>query len=467
MLSFEQNIRTVFESFAEGNTFDVYNLLTEPEVSNPSPWSQKNITHLRRRLILVTARKPTPVFACGIEIYEYEAVSQDDTTGPTIYISKVDTTGCSPVKNVTAQVIRAYLRSVGKASVYIFARSQPQYIFANSRKFAGKVPLSDRGLIRWWYKLLSDPELLREGKEEKQETEGTLKSWWRWLTGASKKGAIEDEEQTQEMENADAKPRAWWYVPGIDDKVAALREIGNTQEDMGIAWNYGYPYEPKAIAKQVIPQFEDDAKSRLLSNMCSFKKSEDEEEITVQDFWNLLGFTEECGSGKLTCFFTVNVGSSIVKEAAKEGVQGDTYTNLWNTLMESDYSSVETAQASTAVFIERWNELLPKWKPLSIDSKGPCESVSSEPAVQHKEKQEVTVNVLSNNLVKRKQVPENGNTLTEDSTNRKASLEDANTLPPDSIKRKSSLTSTKRKAAVEEPSQENIHPTTRAKRRAL
>ncbi|KAG0174998.1 hypothetical protein DFQ28_003420 [Apophysomyces sp. BC1034] len=468
MLSFEDNIKAALEPMPEGNTFDVYNLVTEPDVCDSLTWRQKNITNLRRRLILVASRIPHPVFICGIETYEYDSTCPDGTRELTIYISKVDTTGCSPTRNVTSRVIRAYLHSVGKASVHIFARPQPQYIFANSRKFTDKVQLNDRELIRWWRKLLSNPTLGVKDKKEKQEAEqGKLKSLWRWLTGTAKKESVENPEEQKQSEKAEAETRAWWFVPGIDDEESALREIGNTQAKVETSWKYGYPYEGKAIAKHVIPQFEDDAKSRLLSNMCSLKKSVDEDDITVEGFWNLLGFTEECGSGKLAGFFVLHLGLSSAREEPKDGVQNDVYTSLWNMLMESDYSTLELAQASTSVFVERWNELLQKKKSFSVETKGPRENLSLETNVKHEEKQEITVNVLSANLVKRKEGTKTVNTLTANSIKRKESSNDAVAVPSEPIKQKPLSASTKRKIVEENPSQENIDPCDRVKRRAL
>ncbi|OCK72833.1 DUF1714-domain-containing protein, partial [Lepidopterella palustris CBS 459.81] len=93
----------------------------------------------------------------------------------TVFVSKADSTGCisalhlprsssSPLKSITGcfvkWLVRERQRPGKRLVVSLFARAQDQYLFPGSVENADKHVLDDRGLIRWWCRVL-DP-LVRE-----------------------------------------------------------------------------------------------------------------------------------------------------------------------------------------------------------------------------------------------------------------------------------------------------------------
>ncbi|KAI8393989.1 histone H3-K56 acetyltransferase [Radiomyces spectabilis] len=233
MKSFETAIRKALQPLPKGKCFEIYKLTTEPKECTPLVPSHDGKTTVSHSLILVSVRDDGEIkeshsaFLCGLETYEYITVYPDEKKQTTVYISKVDTTGY-PSSKITGRLVRAYLQSLGPCHVHVFARAQPQYLFAKSAHNKAKIPLSDRALVGWWYRLLSDA-----------------------LPSASVSAA-------------------WWSVPGLDDASSAMLEIGqggNRKKQTDITWQYGYPYEKEAAADQVIPRFDDDPKTRVIKHL--------------------------------------------------------------------------------------------------------------------------------------------------------------------------------------------------------
>ncbi|KAI8098187.1 histone H3-K56 acetyltransferase, partial [Gilbertella persicaria] len=248
-MSFKTCLTHCLEHFAPVSTFQiddiksVYTRCTDPLIKQ-----HDGDTHVRHRLVLVSTEQEG--FLCGLETYEYKLKNRH-----IVYISKVDTTQTfEKFKGLTARIVQSYIASLPPlSSVFVFARAQPQYLFARSAENKQKKALNDRDLVYWWLSVLNKVPVESEG---------------------------------------------WWSVPGIDDQTSALIEIGAKRRGWRssdkVQWHYGTSYPPEAEADQVIPRFEDDAKSRLLRNT---------DKMTVVDFWNLLSIGEECGSGKVTGFF--------------------------------------------------------------------------------------------------------------------------------------------------------------------
>ncbi|CAO3673559.1 unnamed protein product [Rhizopus microsporus] len=213
--------------------------------------SNSSNTSYRHRLLLVSA--PTVGFISGLETYEY-TISKQDKIEHMIYISKVDTTMTTEeTRGVTRQLVLAYIASLpSNSTVFVFARAQPQYLFANSAKNTDKVILSDRDLVSWWLHTLNKAPNAEKG---------------------------------------------WWFVPGVEDESSALIEIGarKRQWEAAFDWTYGSSYSPDAKAIDVIPRFEDDAKARFL-------KDHVDDDLSVKGFWELLAFSEECGLAKSPVF---------------------------------------------------------------------------------------------------------------------------------------------------------------------
>ncbi|PHZ07972.1 uncharacterized protein RHIMIDRAFT_302256 [Rhizopus microsporus ATCC 52813] len=348
-------------------TFHVFNLDSDL-YSSPPLIKNSSATSYRHRLLLVSA--PTVGFISGLEAYEY-TVSKQDKIEHMIYISKVDTTMTTEeTRGVTRQLVLAYLASLpSNTTVFVFARAQPQYLFANSAKNTNKAALSDRDLVSWWLHTLN---------------------------------------------RAPNAEKGWWFVPGVEDESSALIEIGarKRQWEAAFDWTYGSSYSPDAKALDVIPRFEDDAKARFL-------KDHIDDDLSVKGFWELLAFSEECGSGKITGFFELKVNGCLLEEkkAEKEKEKDDKFTEFWNKLMFLDFHNKESILSSTQTAVREIEKRYSKEcqfeitveqnRPLEqTKSKQPVVNTLSSMQIKRKREQvnskEAAVNTLSGSFIKRK-----------------------------------------------------------------
>ncbi|CAO3569819.1 unnamed protein product [Mortierella alpina] len=341
-----------------------------------------------------------------------------------VYIAKVDTSGCWPLPGLETQslkspaqaLVRGYLRAmraqgaecgtgnipaadqmsslslspstttdephpmqgqgqdrthVSKTSLFVFARAQPQYLFAESAKHSGKRVLDDRGLVRWWKNMITSAY---------SEPSSSLSSPSSSSSSSSSQSSLP------------CKIQGWWLIPGIESERQAMNVIQSktpsrtpatttttttTTITAGapsltpLALQYGYSdKDSKEMAQTLIPQFPDDPKSRMLkSPSCQGGF------VDIKTFWELAAIGEESGAGKITGFFKViedvhtppaAVSSSIIIASEKKptpkmassafmtatGSTSD-YTRAINFLLELNFSTQERAQDSTRQWFDR------------------------------------------------------------------------------------------------------------------
>lgn len=353
-MSFQQHLEQHLSNISKDTTFNVYNLNSNlSKCSSPLIKKSSDDTYLRHRLILLST--PSIGFICGLETYEYTISSKEGKVKQhVIYISKVDTTITDEAitKGVTGKLILAYLESLPpQSSVFVFARAKPQYLFAHSATNTEKTVLGDRNLVSWWLHLLNKVSIDSTG---------------------------------------------WWFVPGIEDEPSALIESGarkrNWKSAQHIQWKYGTSYPPDAQAADVIPQFEDDAKSRFL-------KDNLEDDMSVSNFWEVLAFSEECGSGKITGFFELRLNRPEAESGSiKEEENTDDFTKFWNKLMELDFHDKESILASTHTAVQEIERIFDNSFQFQIKVK------PKEQTKQVENSKRAAVNILSAGLIKRKKV---------------------------------------------------------------
>ncbi|KAI0244474.1 hypothetical protein L0F63_001555 [Massospora cicadina] len=176
-------------------------------------------------------------------------------------VDKVDTSGFREITAGAKLVIRGYLawreqlNYAGNHLVYVFARAQPQYIFRKSSENPLKRVLSDSQLIRWWKEVLSSSLFL-----------------------------------TAKVNPNSDELCKFWFIPGLTPD-----ETHNIDPSPSSGWFWGTPYPEDSVAKQVIFQLPDDAKSRLITTESG--------ELKVKHFLDVLSHSEECGSGRRTGLF--------------------------------------------------------------------------------------------------------------------------------------------------------------------
>ncbi|KAF9581226.1 hypothetical protein BGW38_001846 [Lunasporangiospora selenospora] len=274
-----------------------------------------------------------------------------------------------------------------KTSLYIFARAQPQYLFAESAKNPQKYVLDDRKLVRWWKNMISS--VYGQDSSDQGKPSPTMPGQ------TPKKSQVE----------------AFWHIPGIETERQATNIIrspisalpsaeASPSEPNMFGWTYGYPDKgAKDLAQGLIPQFPDDPKSRMLQSPSCRRGM-----VDLRTFWELIAIGEECGAGKITGFFRVVEKSTyqtnsissldndqtpppandVTKTETKETVKQDlivdeaiareqdststgparallgstsAYTKAINYLLELDFSTVELAQDST----RKWHNKVQTW----------------------------------------------------------------------------------------------------------
>ncbi|KAF6818808.1 DNA damage response protein [Colletotrichum musicola] len=236
------------------------------------------------------------VLILALEVFIYTT-----TYSSTFFVAKADSTGYlnllnlpkgtpSPIKEISSAFV-TYLveqrRRKGIQSVVsLFARAQNQYIFPGSVEYSGKHVLDDRGLVKWWCKVL-DP-LLQNPPVGDGAPWGSVKGYL-VIPGL-------DDYETKAFIPRTANGAANWVLGH------ALEKISHYTKE--------YDWVP---ARCLIPRFPDDPKSR-------FRDELDEEVAkskqlkttglwksvkTLEMFWEMMAFRQECSSGRMTGFVWV------------------------------------------------------------------------------------------------------------------------------------------------------------------
>ncbi|KAM4065800.1 histone acetylation protein [Hirsutella rhossiliensis] len=254
---------------------------------------------------------PKHVLVLGLEIFVYTTAYVT-----TLFVSKADSTGflCllglapgtpSPIRQVCAgfigHLVETRRRRGVQLVVSLFARAQDQYLFPGSVKHSGKHVLDDRGLVKWWCSVL-DPLLT-------SSPVGDAAPPWRSVKG-------------------------YLVIPGLD--AHETRAFIPRSSAAASSWFLGHPLErishyyrefdwvpPRCL----IPRFPDDPKSR-------FRDELDEEAAqsgsmqtlgtwksvkTLDTFWEVMGFRQECSSGRMTGFIWIVFDDNADRTEAPRG----------------------------------------------------------------------------------------------------------------------------------------------------
>ncbi|KAL1918282.1 uncharacterized protein VTP21DRAFT_2942 [Calcarisporiella thermophila] len=369
--------------------------------------------------IIERTKQDEEVLISALNVYEY-VFNEDGKSLPSriIYISKVDSSGNYPYRSSispTKALVVAYLRSLtstckaySSTKVHVFARAQRQYLFAGSGENPMKRVAGDRRLAIWWLDVLAG--IIPSGNETKSGTEG--------------------------MHLSGVKARGWWFIPGSFSQLEAqailrytLATATNEADKQPFVWTYGYPYPKLARAHVAIPRFEDDPKARILQNYNAMDENEEGNENrkggSVEEFWEVLSVGEECGAGRVTGFYVVELGHETAlgeradEAASKEGnstlsttehvngeLSAEVFTRVVNDFLSLDFSSQEHSIAST----KRWYRIsqklgLPTPAIIRVEGSNTAQEQDVKAAYKESEKRKmepVAVNVLGAGFIKRK-----------------------------------------------------------------
>ncbi|KAJ4993491.1 H3 K56 histone acetylation protein KAT11 [Stagonosporopsis vannaccii] len=245
----------------------------------------------------------------------------------TIFVSKADSTGClselqlprsqsgSPLKAICGTFVswlaRERQREGKKLVISLFARAQDQYLFPASIDNRNKHVLDDRGLVKWWCKVL-DPTIWEYQPEEERRP---------------------FQERLAEGESSATTPRSattakgYLVIPGYEPYdtlryvppppvAGAPRRWAAAHPLLQIA-----PY-PAAPPRCLVPHFPDDPKARFLDELDEELPDRGEGVIadggtpsrsngmwksvkTLDQFWEFMAFRQECSSGRIVGFIWV------------------------------------------------------------------------------------------------------------------------------------------------------------------
>ncbi|CAG8550570.1 13902_t:CDS:2 [Acaulospora colombiana] len=377
----------------------------EPLISSKT-WENVEVratdsTLLSRKVLILAAEKiftsgsEKEVLVAGVEIHEYHDPADESLVA---YISKVDTTGChSGSVTPTRHIVSAYLNFYSNFDkrnnenspnrrafrLHLFARSQPQYLFHLSSKNPTKHILECSKLVRWW------------------------------------KGVLQQTFFDAQVKNVN-DIRGWFFIPGVTNERSARTLIndvvsGEAEERESQFWQYGYPYSNIQRAIDVIPKFEDDAKSRWLRHIG--------DSPTVKEFWELVSHGGEFAGSQFAGFFWIyarlndrqqmtseNSGDqkshfeNLIEKIGGLIVDVPTYKKALGKLLDQSFQSEDAAIESTLA----WNRYFANLHDDETLMDGAINIVIENPTVKKEVKRE-KVNVIPvNNLqmsIKRKMTP--------------------------------------------------------------
>lgn len=286
--------------------FETISEKTEPLTRLGGPTTWKSL------LVVVTGvgneKEEVAVLAMEIDVYDNNGMK-------TIYVGKLDSSGYhhspSSIKGLIVEILAGiFQHSIVENKdmcIYLFAKSQSQYLFPYSSKNSNKHVLSDRGLVKWWLKTLDQAcELAFDDKYKLQKT---------------------------------------LWIPQMDEKVQ--QRLYKVSDE----WLIGHPYPNNALALDVIPKFDDDPKNRFMTS------NGFDENMTVQKFWEQMDYRNEMGIGKSRGFITatakhpINISAKLIQIKSFK-LNRKTFKRLYDTLISGNYSSLVSARGATNEWVK-------------------------------------------------------------------------------------------------------------------
>ena len=283
----------------------------------------------------------------------------------TIFVSKADSTGYlaklnlprsqagSPLKAVCGTFVswlaRERQREGKKLVVSLFARAQDQYLFPASIENPDKHVLDDRGLVKWWCKVL-DP-LVREYAAE-AEKKPLAQQLVDGKDNAQSNGA---------SSNPECVAKGYLVIPGFDPYDTLRYVPAPPSPTAPRRWVSSHPLlqiapHPGAPPRCLVPHFPDDPKSRYLDELDEELPDRGSDAMTqeggtpsrsngqwksiktLDQFWEMMAFRQECSSGRIVGFIWVVITPpplSIPEEDETEPSQSFTQSTSQNESQDS------------------------------------------------------------------------------------------------------------------------------------
>lgn len=294
---------------------------------------------------------PTRVLAAAISAHLYTLPTPSDSPSSILYISKVDSSGyapSAPITRVLAAGLLAHFLSPttrpggarGSVTATLFARSQGQYLFPNSVEGGGKRVLGGLGLCQWWKGVYEDAARLLIAPAPANSTSTTaatppspapvpasevtlaylLPSYAadeaRGILGAPRRPlppglewAYAPPFRTPLFEPTLKTPSLATLIPSLPDdpKTRFLEELVDSAQGPGADASRskkegkegeGAPLSPKKTRSRKELEAEEDEADRRRAHAALAK-------VPLSEFWERMGFRQECASGDVTGFFSI------------------------------------------------------------------------------------------------------------------------------------------------------------------
>ncbi|OAP57756.1 hypothetical protein AYL99_08494 [Fonsecaea erecta] len=270
-----------------------------PALFAPLPGQDEEATLCESHFLAVSS--PEQGDSQEILVYAIEILIFTTQSLVTLFVSKADSSGFSSrlkqqkgfpsvVATITSTFVEFLLEprlASSRVVVSLFARSQNQYLFPGSSENAGKHILDDRQLIKWWCRVFD--RVLRLPKDDLVATAHLL-------------------------------------VPGCDKSETKVffppSSRGDSSSDP--KWVVSYPVnflvtDPSIPPRHVVPRFPDDPKGRYLEDLDGISVDEKGHWRglkTLDQFWELMAYRQECAAGRLVGFLWLVFSRGGTKHAA-------------------------------------------------------------------------------------------------------------------------------------------------------
>ncbi|KAH8805835.1 histone acetylation protein-domain-containing protein [Xylogone sp. PMI_703] len=311
--------RTLIEELAPvlpwGFKFKIYHLSTPPTRTNaiyaPPPGARPDRTYCESHFLAVainSSEEPNGAGSAEVLAFAIEVLIYSTASSTTIFVSKADSTGYltllklprgspSPIRDISCTFLKYLVqerrRKNTRTVVSLFARAQDQYLFPGSIKNRGKHVLDDRGLVRWWCRVL-DPLIIEPENQRDSHSEPTESQW------NSVKGFL--------------------LVPGLDSyECRTFIPAKRNDSSAAAPWTVGHPLQdistsgPGVPPRCLIPHFPDDPKARFLDELDEEISGTSKAQSTgqwrsvqsIEQFWEMMAFRQECSAGRLVGFIWI------------------------------------------------------------------------------------------------------------------------------------------------------------------
>jgi regulator of Ty1 transposition protein 109 len=355
--------------------FKIYHLSTPPTrasaLYSAPPGARPDRTYCESHFLsasIITSLKDEPSEKVDVLVFAIEVLIYSTAYDSTFFVSKADSTGFlhllnlpkgapSPLRDISGCLLRylvehhqrEHIRSV----VSLFARAQDQYLFPGSVDYSGKHVLDDRGLVRWWCRVLNP--LIKDMKSPR----------------------LSDTPQWEEV-------KGYLIVPGLD----AHETISYIPKDSKSQWIMGHPLQlisrhaSDVPPRCLIPHFPDDPKARYLveldDEIAKGRNSANGQWKSVKSidqFWDMMAFRQECSAGRLVGFIWI-VFEPTVQHRPTDSINGDSqssavvgHSQTWD--IESAFPPCPNLSFTPSTSFNTSSQIPPTSSPWKLDNNEP------------------------------------------------------------------------------------------------